>query len=91
MNICMALMAIRGQTVIVCLWTPKKPLSATDKRIAAARGGLDNVEAEGRTAAERQIVARLEPLIKQAAKEGRMEDAEAYLIALKSLVPDYGK
>ena len=70
---------------------PKKPLSATDKRIAAARGGLDNVEAEGRTAAERQIVARLEPLIKQAAKEGRMEDAEAYLIALKSLVPDYGK
>ena len=49
------------------------------------------MEAEGRTAVERQIVARLEPLIKQAAKEGRMEDAEAYLAALKSLVPDYGK
>ena len=29
--------------------------------------------------------------IRAAAKEGRMEDAEAYLIALKSLVPDYGK
>ena len=70
---------------------PKKPLSATDKRIAAACGGLDDVEVEGRTAVERQIVARLEPLIKQAAKEGRMEDAEAYLLALKSLVPDYGK
>lgn len=70
---------------------PQKPLSATDKRLAAARGELDDVETEKRTAAERQIVARLEPLIKQAAKEGRMEDAEAYLNALKSLVPDYGK
>ena len=70
---------------------PKKPLSATDKRLAAARGGLDTVETEGRTAAERQIVARLEPLIRAAAKEGRMDDAEAYLAALKSLVPDYGK
>ena len=70
---------------------PKKPLSATDKRLAAARGGLDDVETEGRTAAERQIVARLEPLIRAAAKEGRMEEAEAYLAALKSLVPNYGK
>ena len=70
---------------------PKKPLSATDKRLAAAREGLDNVETEGRSAAERRIVARLEPLIRAAAKEGRMEDAEAYLNALKSLVPNYGK
>ena len=70
---------------------PQKPLSATDKRLATARGGLDDVETEGRTAAERQIVARLEPLIRAAAKEGRMEDAEAYLNALKSLVPNYGK
>ena len=70
---------------------PKKPLSATDKRLAAALGALDDVGAEGRTAVERQIVARLEPLIREAAKEGRMEDAEAYLKALKLLVPDYGK
>ena len=70
---------------------PKKPLSATDKRLAAARGNLDNVEAESRAALEKRIVARLEPLIREAAKEGRMEDAEAYLAALKSLVPDYGK
>jgi len=70
---------------------PKKPLSATDKRLAAARGGLDDLETEGRTAAERQIVARLEPLIRAAAKEGRMDEAEAYLSALKSLVPNYGK
>ena len=69
----------------------KKPLSATDKRLAMARGGLDDVESEGRTAVERQIVARLEPLYRQAAKEGRIDDAEAYLSALKSLVPDYGK
>ena len=70
---------------------PKKPLSATDKRLAAALGTLDDVSAEGRTAAERQIVARLEPLIREAAKEGRMADAEAYLTTLKSLVPGYGK
>ena len=70
---------------------PKKPLSATDKRLAAARGNLDNVEAESRAALEKRIVARLEPLIREAAKEGRMVDAEAYLAALKSLVPDYGK
>ena len=70
---------------------PKKPLSATDKRLAAARGSLDEMETENRTAAERQIVARLEPLIRKAAKEGRMDEAEAYLAALKSLVPDYGK
>ena len=70
---------------------PKKPLSATVKRLAAALGSLDEVGAEGRTAAERKIVARLEPLIREAAKEGRMEDAEAYLVALKFLVPGYGK
>ena len=70
---------------------PKKPLSAADKRLAAALVTLDDVGAERRTAVERQIVARLEPLIREAAKEGRMEDAEAYLITLKSLVPEYGK
>jgi len=70
---------------------PQKPLSETDKRLAAARGGLDDLEAKSRAAVEKRIVARLEPLIRAAAKEGRMEDAEAYLAALKSLVPDYGK
>ncbi len=70
---------------------PKKPLSATDKRLAAARGGIDDLEAKSRAAVEKRIVARLEPLIRQAAKDGRMDDAEAYLNALKSLVPDYGK
>ena len=70
---------------------PQKPLSATDKRLAAARGGLDNMELESHAAVEKRIVARLEPLIRAAAKEGRMEEAEAYLMALKSLVPGYGK
>ncbi len=70
---------------------PQKPLSKTDKRLAAARGGLDDLEAKSRAAVEKRIVARLEPLIRQAAKDGRMDDAEAYLNALKSLVPDYGK
>ena len=70
---------------------PKKPLSQTDRRLATARGNLDDLEAEGRAAVERKIVARLEALIRQAAKDGRMEEAEAYLAALKSLVPEYGK
>ena len=70
---------------------PKKPLSQADKRLAAARGTIDDVDAEGSEAVNGKIVARLEALIKQAAKDGRMDDAEAYLTALKSLVPEYGK
>ena len=70
---------------------PKKPLSQTDKRLAAARGNLDELETEGRAAVEKKVIARMEALIRQAAKEGRIEDAEAYLAALKSLVPGYGK
>lgn len=70
---------------------PKKPLSASDKRLATALGALDDVGAEGRAELERRIVARLEPLICTALKEGRMEDAEAYLAALKLLVPGYRK
>ena len=70
---------------------PKKPLSATDKRLAAALEALDGVGTAGRTVAERRIVARLEPLIREAAKDGRMEEAEAYFAARKFLVPDYGK
>jgi len=70
---------------------PKKPLSITDKRLASARGTLDDVDAEGREALDRKVVARLEAVIKQALKDGRMDEAEAYLVALKSLVPNYGK
>ena len=70
---------------------PKKPLSQADKRLAAARGAIDDVDAEGSEAVNGKIVARLESLIKQAARDGRMDDAEAYLAALKSLVPEYGK
>jgi len=70
---------------------PKKPLSQSDKRLAAARGAIDDVDDEGRRALEKKIVSRIEALIKQAAKDGRMDEAEAYLVALKSLVPEYGK
>ena len=70
---------------------PKKPLTQTDRRLATARGNLDELETEGRAAVEKKIVARLEALIRQAAKEERLEEAEAYLAALKSLVPGYGK
>ena len=70
---------------------PKKPLTQTDRRLATARGNLDELETKGRAAVEKKIVARLEALIRQAAKEERLEEAEAYLAALKSLVPGYGK
>ena len=70
---------------------PKKPLSAADKRLSAARGAIDDVDAERRAALEKKIVTQMEALIRQAAKDGRMEEAEAYLVTLKSLVPTYGK
>lgn len=70
---------------------PKKPLSATDKRLAAARGVLDDVDAEGQSAVRKQMVVLVESMMRRAVKDGRNDDAEAYLAALKSLVPDYGK
>ena len=70
---------------------PKKPLSQADRRLAAARGSLDDLESEGRASVEKKVIARMEALIRQAAKDGRLEEAEAYLAALKSLVPEYGK
>jgi hypothetical protein len=68
---------------------PRKPLSVTDMRLASARGKVDDIDDEGRAAVHRRVVARMEALIRQALKDGRTEDAEAYLAALKSLVPDY--
>ena len=68
---------------------PKKPLSATDKRLASARGKVDDIDDEGRAAVQKRVVVRMEALIKQALKDGRAEEAEAYLEALMSLVPDY--
>ena len=67
---------------------PKKPLSQADRRLAAARGAIDDMDDEGRSAMDRQIVSRMEALIKQAAKDGRLDEAEAYIEALKSLVPE---
>ena len=69
---------------------PKKPLSATEKRLAAARENLDKIDEDGAASLNRYMVARLEALIRQAAKEGRTDEAESYIATLKSLVPDYG-
>lgn len=69
---------------------PKKPLSATEKRLAAARENLDKIDEDGAASLNRYMVARLEALIRQAAKEGRTDEAESYVATLKSLVPDYG-
>ena len=70
---------------------PKKPLSATDKRLAAARGALDDVDSEGQAAVRKKMVALIEGMMRSAVKDGRNDDAESYLVVLKSLVPDYGK
>lgn len=70
---------------------PQKPLTKTEKRIAAAGGKLDDIDAEGRTALEKRFVAMFEAMIRQAVKEGRNDDAESYLETLKSLVPEYGR
>ena len=68
---------------------PQKPLSPTDKRLAAACQAIDDLDAKGQAELEKRLAARLEGIVRQAVKEGRTDDAEAYLSALKSLVPDY--
>ena len=68
---------------------PQKPLTKTEKRIAAAGGKLDDIDKEGRTALENRFIAMFEAMIRQAAKEGRNDEAESYLETLKSLVPGY--
>lgn len=68
---------------------PKKPLSKADKRLAAASEALDAVGAEGTESAKAGMIAKIEALIHQAAADGRIDEADLYLKALKSLVPDY--
>ena len=68
---------------------PKKPLSQTERRLAAARETLDQIDDDGTSSLNRRMVARLEALIRQAVQDGRTEDAESYVATLKSLVPDY--
>ena len=68
---------------------PQKPLTKTERRIAAAAGKLDDIDKEGRTALEKRFIAMFEAMIRQAAKEGRNDEAESYLETLKSLVPGY--
>ena len=68
---------------------PEKPPTLADKRLAEAAGKADKAADERRAEEEKFVVSRLEALIRQAMKDGRTGDAEAYLKALKSLVPGY--
>ena len=68
---------------------PKKPLTRAERHLAAVNEDVQKASDERRTAEEKLIVTRLEGLVQQALKDGRAEDAEAYLVALKSLVPGY--
>lgn len=66
-----------------------QPLTAGDKILKSAAEEVDRANEEGRAAVRRRIVARLEPEIRQAIREGRVEDAEFCLKNLLLLVPDY--
>jgi hypothetical protein len=68
---------------------PKKPLSAADQRLADANASVADAANEVRELFEKRMVSRIEPLIRQAVKDGRNDEAESYLKALQSLVPGY--
>ncbi len=68
---------------------PEKPLSVADRRLLQAGKAMEKAEAEHVNETGKEIVARLENLIRQAVRDGRTDAAEAYLAALKSLVPGY--
>ena len=68
---------------------PEKPPTPAEKRLAEVGKETESADAERWRGEEKQIVARLEALIRQAMADGNEASAEAYLLALKSLVPDY--
>ena len=68
---------------------PKKPLSATDQRLVNANASVDSAANEVRSIFEKRMVSRMEALVRQSMKDGRVEEAELYLKSLKSLVPGY--
>jgi hypothetical protein len=68
---------------------PKKPLSKADARLKSAQDALDEIGAEAGEVAKKEIVLKFEEMIRLAVADGRVEDADLYLKALKSLVPDY--
>ena len=68
---------------------PSKPLSPGEKRLAEADKAAEAAAAARWNDEEKRIVARLEGLIREAMAVGNESAAEAYLAALKSLVPSY--
>ena len=68
---------------------PKKPLSATDKRLQDANDAICRSADEVRSIFEKRMVKRLEAVIRQAVTDGRTEVAEGYVKTLESLVPEY--
>ena len=68
---------------------PKKPPTLGEKRLEDVGKAAEAAAAERWSEEEKRIVARMEPLIRQALKDKNEAAAEAYLEALKSLVPNY--
>jgi len=65
---------------------PKKPMTHADRRLAEARGALDEMNAACHECIMSNLSARIEAMIRQAVKDGRLDDAEAYEKSLKTLV-----
>ena len=68
---------------------PTKPLTPGEQRLAEAGKAVEAAAIERWGKVEKRIVARMETLAREAMAEGDVVAAEAYLAALKSLVPDY--
>ena len=68
---------------------PRKSPTPGEKRLEDVGKAAEAVAAERWSEEEKRIVARMEPLICQALKDKNEAAAEAYLEALKSLVPNY--
>ena len=69
--------------------TPPKPPTLGEKRMTEAGKAVEADAAERWSGDEKRIVARMEALIRQAMADGNEIAAEAYLAALKSIVPSY--
>ena len=68
---------------------PSKPPTLGEKRMTEVGKAVEADAAERSRGADERLVARMEALIRQAMADGNEIAAEAYLVALKSLVPNY--
>ncbi|MBO5941627.1 MAG: hypothetical protein J6R18_10580 [Kiritimatiellae bacterium] len=68
---------------------PKKPLSPADQRLENANIAIDTVSDEVKAIFEKRLAKRLEAMVRKAVKDGRNDEAEAYIKTIKSILPEY--